>query len=139
MSNNHDKTADQKLVMYTAKQLASNFLRQIAMANGITAQEMLGWRMDLSKVHFHDGSSGEIAWNDVQAIAAYNAISGDHVPVPAQASEGYNKHYHTSEFDGGLAVGLGPHDHRSNDPGYGGFAFSCYHPGTAIPQQPWAI
>lgn len=32
-----------------------------------------------------------------------------------------------------------PHDHRSNTPGYGGFAFACYAPGTSLPQMPWAI
>jgi hypothetical protein len=29
------------------------------------------------------------------------------------------------------------HDHRDNF--NGGFAFATYHPGTALPQQPWAI
>lgn len=29
------------------------------------------------------------------------------------------------------------HDHRDNF--NGGFAFSCFHPGTALPQRPWAI
>jgi hypothetical protein len=29
------------------------------------------------------------------------------------------------------------HDHRDNF--NGGFAFSVYHPGTALPQQPWAV
>lgn len=29
------------------------------------------------------------------------------------------------------------HDHRDNF--NGGFAFSVYHPGTALPQQPWAL
>lgn len=32
---------------------------------------------------------------------------------------------------------LTPHDHRDNY--NGGFAFSVYHPGTALPQQPWAM
>lgn len=30
------------------------------------------------------------------------------------------------------------HDHRDNVTG-GGFAFACYHPGTGLPQQPWAL
>jgi len=34
--------------------------------------------------------------------------------------------------DGGI------HDHRDNITGKG-FAFSVYHPGTSLPQQPWAI
>lgn len=29
------------------------------------------------------------------------------------------------------------HDHRDNF--NGGYAFAVYHPGTALPQQPWAI
>lgn len=32
---------------------------------------------------------------------------------------------------------VAPHDHR--DLSSGGFAFAVYHPGTAIPQQRWAI
>ena len=35
--------------------------------------------------------------------------------------------------------GLVPiHDHRDNVTG-GGFAFSVYHPGTSLPQQPWSV
>lgn len=30
-----------------------------------------------------------------------------------------------------------PHDHRDNS--QGGFAFAVYHPGTSVPQMPWAI
>ena len=135
-----EKRSDLKLVQYTAKQLASNLLRQIALANGISAEEMKEWRTDLSKIlHFHDSSTTEIAWNDVQAISMFNAITGEEVPVPDTATEGYNRHYHTSEYDGGLIIGLGPHDHRSNDPSYGGVAFAVYHPGTALPQMPWAM
>lgn len=33
--------------------------------------------------------------------------------------------------------GLPPHDHRDNY--NGGFAFAVMHPGTALPQQPWAL
>jgi len=35
-------------------------------------------------------------------------------------------------------AGLIPHDHRSGDPNYGGFAFSVYAPAN-LAQQPWAI
>lgn len=31
---------------------------------------------------------------------------------------------------------LSPHDHRDN--ANGGFAFAVYHPGSSIPQMPWA-
>lgn len=34
-------------------------------------------------------------------------------------------------------TGIKPHDHRDNF--NGGFAFSVYHPGTALPQMPWAL
>ncbi len=34
---------------------------------------------------------------------------------------------------------LPPHDHRDNKINSGGFAFSIYHPGTGLPQQPWAM
>lgn len=129
---------DTSLVHYTAKQLASGLLRAIAMANGASAEAMKRWRLDVGKVHFHDASQGEIAWNDVQAIQTYNSIMGENLDVPDLATEGYNKHYHTSEYDGGLIVGLGPHDHRDNVTG-GGFAFAVYHPGTGLPQQPWAV
>jgi len=129
---------DMKLVHFTAKQLASALLQAIALANGASADDMKRWRMDMSKVHFHDASQGEIAWNDVQAIELYNAIMGENLAVPAMASEGYNKHYHTSDYDGGW-VGTPMHDHRDNSAGGGGFAFAVYHPGTAMPQQPWAV
>lgn len=43
--------------------------------------------------------------------------------APPQATEG---------------AGTPLHDHRDNVTG-GGFAFATYHPGTSLPQQPWAI
>ncbi|HEV2294568.1 MAG TPA: hypothetical protein VGR35_11995 [Tepidisphaeraceae bacterium] len=43
--------------------------------------------------------------------------------------------HETLEPDGFLP----PHDHRSNEPQHGGFAFACYAPGTALPQMPWYI
>ena len=116
------RPAEMRLVLYTAKQLASSLVRSIAAAHGVQSQEMNEWRAKLEHVtHFHDSSTTEIAWNDVQALSMFNAIMGEDVPVPDVASEGYNKHYHTSEYDGGLIPGAGPHDHRSNDPAYGGY------------------
>ncbi|MGC4033238.1 MAG: hypothetical protein QM754_16200 [Tepidisphaeraceae bacterium] len=41
--------------------------------------------------------------------------------------------YETLDDRGPLPV----HDHRDNF--NGGFAFAVFHPGTALPQQPWAI
>lgn len=34
-------------------------------------------------------------------------------------------------------VDMPPHDHRDNY--NGGFAFAVFHPGTGLPQKPWAI
>ena len=39
------------------------------------------------------------------------------------------------EFDQDRGVPL--HDHRDNF--NGGFAFAVFHPGTSLPQMPWAI
>ncbi|MEM8738256.1 MAG: hypothetical protein AAGG38_07235 [Planctomycetota bacterium] len=36
-----------------------------------------------------------------------------------------------------LFASVPPHDHRDNFAG--GFAFSVYHPGSALPQMPWAL
>ena len=132
--------ADLKLVQYTAKQINSSLMKQVALAQGLSGEDMEAWRMPLERVHCHDSSMGGIAWNDVQAIQLFNQMMGENIPVPEVASEGYNQHYHTSEYDGGLMLGTrGPHDHRSGDPNYGGYAFATWHPGTALPQQPWAI
>lgn len=102
--------------------------------------------------HWHTPSSGgEICWNDLQYIARLNAsiyqqnhttdkynraLDGelDHIPYIAASSnptQGYNVHHHTSEFDGGLVLGGGMHDHRNNT--NGGYAYSVYHPGTSLP------
>jgi hypothetical protein len=35
------------------------------------------------------------------------------------------------------APGLPPHDHRDNF--NGGFSFSTFHPGSSVPQMPWAL
>ncbi|MDB5291872.1 MAG: hypothetical protein JWL69_3113 [Phycisphaerales bacterium] len=34
-------------------------------------------------------------------------------------------------------VGVPIHDHRDNL--NGGFSFSCFHPGTSLPQQNWSV
>jgi len=133
------ETEDMALVRYTAKQLASSLLQQIAMASQHSSATMQRWRMDISKAHFHDDSSSQIAYNDVQAIELFNAITGEAIPIPDMATQFYNAHYHSSNYDGGFLSGggAGIHDHR--DVLNGGFAFAVYHPGTALPQQPWAI
>jgi len=93
-----------------------------------------------SLVHHHDGSMGQIVWNDVQAIMAKNRYlrkgRGGLLPVPASATEGYNKHRHTSEFDGGVIPGaVGIHNHSDNN--NSGFAFAVLHPSTSLPHAVW--
>jgi hypothetical protein len=125
-------------VKYTAKQLTSSLLRAIAMAQGATAEEMKeNWQIDLNKIHFHDSSTTQIAWNDVQAIQMFNALTGENLPVPEQATEYYAVHRHASEADGGYIAGMGAHRHSGENDG--GFCWAVYHPGTALPQQAWAI
>ena len=127
---------DIQFIRFTAKQLASGLLRTIAAMQGTTAAEQQNWRMDIRNVHFHDASQSQIAFNDVQAIQMYNALTGENLTVPDQASEGYNQHYHTSDFDGGF-IGTAAHNHYG--PLNGGYAFAVFAPGTAVPQQPFAV
>ena len=47
--------------------------------------------------------------------------------------------YHFTWTNPTPPMSVPPHDHRSNDPYNGGFAFATLHPGTGLPQQPWAI
>jgi hypothetical protein len=129
---------DAQLVLKTAAQLASGLIQAIVTAHGLSQTQANQLRHDRSMIHFHDNSTNGIAWNDVMAILMYNEATGENIPVPQVASEGYNQHGHTSPFDGGWIPGMGIHDHRDNVTGCG-FAFACYHPGTALPQQPWAI
>ena len=88
----------------------------------------------------HDKSHIPIAWNDVQAIRNFNKYilrnTGALLKVPETATEGYNQHYHTSEFDGGVLPGAkGIHNHLDNV--NGGFAFAVFHPGTEVPIAKW--
>jgi hypothetical protein len=129
---------DQSLILKTAKQLASGLMRAIVTANGLTKDQRDLFRQSEANIHFHDGSQNEIAWNDVQAIIMHNEMTSEDLPIPFVASEGYNNHGHSSEYDGGWIPGMGIHDHRDAVTG-GGFAFAVYHPGTGLPQQPWAV
>lgn len=134
-NSTHD---DAQLVLKTASQLASGLIQAIVSAHGLSQTQTNQLRHDRSVTHFHDASTNGIAWNDVMAILMYNEATGENIPVPLVASEGYNQHGHTSPFDGGWIPGMGIHDHR--DPVTGcGFAFAVFHPGTGLPQQPWAI
>ena len=125
------------LLLMTAKQLASGLVRTMADAYGASRTDLQRWRIPQSALHFHDNSTSQIAFNDVQAVMLHNEAMGTTLPVPLMPTEGYNTHGHTSQFDGGWIPGAGPHDHRDNF--NGGFAFAIFHPGTRLPQQPWAI
>jgi len=124
-------------VLMTAKQLGSALVRAVNLANGIAEADQGDRMIDLSKLHFHDDSTAQIVFNDVQAIKQLNALTGDNIPVPLVATEGYNAHGHSSPYDGGWIPGRGVHSHTSNFDG--GFAFAILHPGSRVPQQPWSI
>lgn len=128
---------DNQLVLKTARQLASSLIQNIARAQGLSQAQLNMMRHHEAAIHFHDDSTNQIAWNDIQAILMFNEATGENIPVPLVASEGYNQHGHTGPFDGGY-IGVPIHDHRDNVTG-GGYCFSVMHPGTALPQQPWAI
>jgi hypothetical protein len=132
-----EHTRYRDLIQMNARQVASALVRVRAAAHGKTLDQQQQTRIHAAQIHFHDDSTTQIAWNDVQAILMYNEHTGENLPVPLMATEAYNVHHHTSEFDGGYIPGMGPHDHRDNF--NGGFCFSVYHPGTSLPQMPWAI
>lgn len=121
----------------TARQAASALMQAIFLARDLSDEEKAWFRVPHAFLHFHDASSVPLAWNDIQAIRFYNEYYNANLPVPLVATEGYNQHGHTSDYDGGWIPGRGLHDHRDNN--NGGFAFAVFHPGTALPQQPWAL
>lgn len=129
------------LQRFTPEQLISGLIKAIKTLKGISDDEAIRLLLaNCSWNHFHDGSQSGIAWNDVQAIEGYNdtVLANRHVKlaVPETATEGYNQHHHTSDYDGGVIPGLmGVHDHRDND--HGGFCYCVFHPSTAVPQLPW--
>jgi hypothetical protein len=129
--------SDEELIAMTARQLSSGLVRAICLARNISLAERREWRIHETKLHSHDDSQGQISWNNVQAILFYNEHTGENIPVPLTATEGYNQHGHTGPYDGGYIPGMGPHDHRDNF--NGGFAFAVYHPGTSLPQMPWVV
>jgi hypothetical protein len=97
--------------------------------------------IDQLLLHFHGGLNSPISWNDKMDAELWNtyisAVGGDRkTPVPVIPTEGYNKHYHTSEFDGGMLPGImNVHDHRDNY--NGGFAFAVFAPATPLPMISW--
>jgi hypothetical protein len=125
------------LVRRNSRQISSGLMRAFAASHGMGIEQRRDSRYPKDLIHFHDGSTNGIAFNDVDAIQMYNELTGDNIPVPFTATESYNEHHHAGFGDGGYIPGMGPHDHRDNF--NGGFAFACYHPGTSIPGMPWAM
>lgn len=119
------------------QQLASYLMQTLMLLNDANDQNMDGAVVPLSALHWHDDATCNIAWNNVQSVIYYNRLTGASVPVPLTATEGYNKHGHSSEMDGGYIPGRGIHNHSSNFDG--GLAFAVFHPGTGLPQQRFAI
>ena len=124
-------------VPFKNKQLSAKLMKAIQAVHSLSDEDLEMLFAVASPNHSHDGTQSPIAWNDVQAIRYYNEFSSDglYLTLPTVPTEGYNKHYHTSEYDGGFLPGLGIHDHRDN--AHGGFAFCVFHPATAVPQLPW--
>lgn len=122
---------------FIGRQLSSRLMKAIQAMRQLSDDDLSMLLAVASWNHFHDGMQSPIAWNDVQAINYYNEFSADitNLVVPDAPTEGYNKHYHTSEYDGGYLPGLGVHDHRDNN--HGGFCYAVFHPATAVPQLPW--
>lgn len=130
----------QRVMRQLPESVASNISKLRRMLHGYMDSEALdSIGVFMSTMHSHDGGQMPIAWNDVQAAIYENKyIRYSEAPllqVPDTASEGYNQHHHTSDFDGGVIHGLGIHDHRSNL--NGGFCFAVFHPGTTLPQATW--
>ncbi|WP_432799926.1 hypothetical protein [Poriferisphaera sp. WC338] len=125
------------MVPMTAKQQRSALMQAVLKSKGVDLDLDTVEMINQLLLHFHDDSTAPIAWNDVQAIQTYNETHNANLTVPLIATEGYNHHGHTSQFDGGYIPGMGPHDHRDNF--NGGYAFAVYHPGASLPQQPWAL
>lgn len=123
--------------LITPLQAASGLMKAAFLALEFTGDDKLRETIPYSFLHFHDDSGAPIAWNDVQAIMFFNQVYNADLQVPLTATEGYNQHGHSSQYDGGWVPGRGIHDHRDN--ANGGFAFAVYHPGTSLPQQPFAL
>jgi len=120
-----------------AAQIASGLMQALFIFNGTTDKTIQRrHRIDITKLHFHDGSQAPIAWNDIEAIRLHNRFFGTTMQVPMTASEGYNQHPHDGPHTGGFVPGRANHDHR--DANNGNFAFAVYHPGTDLPQAPFS-
>jgi hypothetical protein len=121
----------------TPQQAASALWQTYFLAHGFSEDDKSEFGIPSSMVHFHGQEGYGIAWNDVMSTIMWNAAMNDSLPVPLTATQGYNQHGHTGPYDGGWIAGRGVHDHSNNF--NGGFAFAVFHPGTSLPQQPWAL
>ena len=120
-----------------AQQLAAYTLQALFLAHGYTDQDKASTQVPTAFLHWHDDASSPIAWNNVQAVMLMNRLTGSSLQVPLIATEGYNQHGHNSQMDGGMLPGRGIHNHADNLSG--GLAFACYHPGTGLPAQRFAV
>lgn len=132
---------EKETLKLSGEQLASALIRAIVALHKIGDKEAEDtMTREESSIHFHDGSQSPISWNDVQAIKYFNDYvlkgNGPLLELPTIATEAYNQHHHTSEFDGGVVPGVrGVHNHADND--NGGFSFAVFFPSTDTPQAPW--
>ena len=101
----------------------------------VAGEDTTGLGIDITLLHQHDGSMMQIAWNNVQAILDENRLirynEAPLVPVPTEATEGYNQHHHESPYDGGILPGI------SGGPSINSFNFAVFYPSTTLGQMPW--
>ncbi len=71
--------------------------------------------------------------NGNRQVPAGSIVKMELIGYAADKSPVYVFTYNVQPADSSLPI----HDHRDNF--NGGFAFSCYHPGTSLPQSPWGI
>ena len=94
------------------------------------------------KYYITGGAVATTSGNDPSVLAedvrnTYDIIAIATKPTILQI---YQDDYPVVDFasgGGGSGGGLRRHDHSTNNPYDGGFAFAIMHPGTAVPQKPW--
>lgn len=82
------------------------------------------------------GERPEEGWareaNGNRGIPLYSVVRVEFIGYDAEGLPSFLFNY----GDARLEQSLRPHDHRDNY--NGGYAFAVFHPGTGLPQQPWA-
>lgn len=71
--------------------------------------------------------------NGTRGIPLYSVVQVTYIGPDADDLPAFLFNYQVMDSN----LPITPHDHRDNF--NGGFAFACYHPGTGLPQQPWAV